>query len=36
MMTNELILLQIYLIYTERSLSDFYSSGTRTGIDFRN
>ena len=29
---KELILFQIYLIYAERSLADFYSSGTRTGI----
>ena len=29
MMTKVLILFQIYLIYDERSLADFYSSSTR-------
>ena len=29
---KELILFQIYLIYAERSLEDFYSSGTCSGI----
>ena len=29
---KELILFQIYLIYAERNLADFYSSGTRTGL----
>ena len=29
---KELILFQINLIYAERGLADFYSSGTRTGI----
>ena len=31
---KELVLFQINLIYAERSLADFYSSGTRTGIYF--
>ena len=29
---KELILFQIYLVYAERSLADFHSSSTRTGI----
>ena len=33
---KELILFQIYLIYADRSLEDFYSSGMRTGIYFHN
>ena len=34
--SKRLILFQIYLIYAEQSLADFYSSGTRTGIYFHN
>ena len=33
---KKFILFQIYLIYAERSLADFYSSGTRIGIYFHN
>ena len=31
---NYICSFQIYLIYAERSLADFYSSGTRSGIYF--
>ena len=34
MMTKKIILFQMYPIYAERSLADFYSSSTRDGIYF--